>query len=279
MPESLHQFVLYCVQSFVLGIIQGVTEFLPISSTAHLKVIPYYFGWPDPGISISASLQLGSGLAIVFYFRHDISILIKSLISILTHRKLFNDENTTLVTYIFIASIPILICGLFVKLFWTDFSNSYFRSLTSIAIISILMALLLALAEIYGEKKKLFYNINLRDIVFIGLSQSLAIFPGVSRSGITLTSALFAGIKRHTAAKISFLVGIPAISISGLVEFYSLFQESSNFEIIPTLIGIISSFFSSIIAIDLLIKYLAKNKTFIFVYYRLAFGLFILSTL
>ena len=278
MPEFNH-FISNCVYSFLLGIIQGVTEFLPISSTAHLKVVPYFLGWNDPGSSVSASLQLGSVFAIVFYFRRDISLIINSFFSIFNHRKFFKDEDTKLATYIFIASIPILVLGLFVKLFWSGFSDSYFRGLFSIAIVSILMSILLALSEIYGKRKKLFNDIKLRDIILLGISQSLAIFPGVSRSGITLTSALFSGIERKTAARLSFLVGIPAISLSGIVEFYTLHRTSSVIDIFPIIIGIISSFFSSLIAIDLLLKFLAKNNTFVFVFYRLAFGLFILSTL
>ncbi len=275
MPE----FIFNCVQSFLLGIIQGVTEFLPISSTAHLKVVPYFLGWNDPGVSISASLQLGSAFAIIFYFRDDISLIISSFSSIFIHRKPFKDENTLLASYIFLASIPILLLGLLTKLFWSDFYDSNFRSLLSIAVVSIIMSFLLALSEIYGQGKKSLKDIKITDIILLGFSQSLAIFPGVSRSGITLTSALFSGIERKTAARLSFLVGIPAISISGFVEFFNLYQTSSALFIVPIIIGIISSFFSSVIAIDLLLKFLSKNNTFIFVYYRLAFGVLILSTL
>ena len=278
MPE-LNNFIFNCVQSFLLGIIQGFTEFLPISSTAHLKVVPYFLGWPDPGTSISASLQLGSAFAIIFYFRKEVSLIKKAFFSIFYHGKPLKDDNTKLATYISIASIPILIFGLLIKLFWTDFSDSNLRGLFSIALISIIMSLLLAFSEIYGEKKKLLNDIKLRDIVLLGISQSLALFPGVSRSGITLTSALFSGIERNTAARLSFLVGIPAISISGFVELLSIFRTSSAINFIPIIIGIISSFFSSIIAIDLLLKFLSKNNTFIFVYYRFLFGFFILSNL
>tara|TARA_B100000965_G_scaffold291155_1_gene248952 strand:+ start:1904 stop:2740 length:837 start_codon:yes stop_codon:yes gene_type:complete len=278
MPE-LNNFILNSLQSFFLGIIQGVTEFLPISSTAHLKVIPHFLGWNDPGASISASLQLGSVFAITFYFRSEISVIINSTLSIFNHRKPFKDENTKLATYIFLASIPIFVFGFLIKVFWPEFSDSHFRGLFSIALVSIIMSILLAFAEVYGNKRKLFRDIELRDIILLGISQSLAIFPGVSRSGVTLTSALFSGLERKTAAKLSFLVGIPAISISGFVELLSLFRTTSAIDIIPTIIGIISSFFSSIIAIDLLLKFLSKNNTFIFVYYRLAFGVFILSTL
>ena len=279
MPDEQIHFIFNCVQSFLLGIIQGVTEFLPISSTAHLKVIPYFLGWPDPGVSISASLQLGSAFAIIFYFRKDISVIINSFSSIVTNPQFFKDENTILGTYIFIASLPILFFGFLIKIFWPDFSNSGLRSLFSIAIVSIIMSLLLAISEVYSKKNKLFIDIRLRDIFLLGFSQSLAIFPGVSRSGITLTSALFSGIERQTAARLSFLIGIPAISISGFVELFSIFKNSSTFDILPTIIGIISSFFSSIVVINLLLKFLKKNNTFIFVYYRLAFGVFILLTL
>ena len=279
MPEELNQFLFNCIQSFLLGIIQGVTEFLPISSTAHLKVIPYFLRWNDPGVSVSASLQLGSAIAIACYFRKDIFEITKSFLLTLRHRKFSKDKNSTLATYIFIANLPILIVGLFIKLFWPGFSDSYFRGLLSIAIVSIVMAILLALSEMFGKNEKSFAQINLRDIIFLGISQCLAIFPGVSRSGVTLTSALFSDIERRTAARLSFLIGIPAISISGIVELFLLYRNTSLIDILPITIGVISSFFSSIIAIDILLKFLAKNNTFIFVYYRLAFGSFILSTL
>ncbi len=279
MPEELNQFLFNCIQSFLLGIIQGVTEFLPISSTAHLKVIPYFLSWNDPGVSVSASLQLGSAIAIACYFRQDIFEISKSFLLTLRHRKLIKDKNSILATYIFIANLPILIVGLFIKLFWPGFSDSYFRGLLSIAIVSIVMAILLALSEMFGKNEKSFAQINLRDIIFLGISQCLAILPGVSRSGVTLTSALFSDIERRTAARLSFLIGIPAISISGIVELFLLYRNTSLIDILPITIGVISSFFSSIIAIDILLKFLSKNNTFIFVYYRLAFGSFILSTL
>tara|TARA_B100001996_G_scaffold239460_1_gene185125 strand:+ start:499 stop:1335 length:837 start_codon:yes stop_codon:yes gene_type:complete len=277
--SELNHFIFNCFQSFLLGIIQGFTEFLPISSTAHLKVVPFLFGWNDPGTSLSASLQLGSAFAIIFYFRNEISQIKNSFYSIYTNRNFFKDENTRLASYIFIASIPILSFGLFIKLFWSNYYDSQFRSLFSIGLISIVMSILLALSEIYGDKNKLFNDISLKDIILLGFSQSLAIFPGVSRSGVTLTSALFSGIERQTAARLSFLVGIPAITISGFVELVTLYRESSLLDLYPIIIGIITSFYSSLIAINLFLKFLSKNNTFVFVYYRLAFGAFILSTL
>ena len=279
MPEEISLYIFICIKSIFFGIIQGLTEFLPISSTAHLKVVPYFLGWNDPGVSFSASIQLGSAVAIIYYFRSQISSIIDSFFFIFKHRKVFIDENTRLSIFIFVATIPICIVGFLIKLYWPNYSESNFRSLFSIAIISILMGLLLSLAEIFGKRKRLFNDINLKDAFLLGLAQSLAVFPGVSRSGITLTSALFSGIERKTAARLSFLVGIPAISISGLVELFTLYRTLSATDILPTIIGIISSFFSSLFAIDLFLKFLAKNNTFVFVYYRLAFGVFILSAL
>ena len=279
MSDELYPYVFIYFKSFLLGIIQGITEFLPISSTAHLKVVPYLFGWSDPGVSFSASLQLGSAFAVIYYFRDDITIIVHSLFSIFMHRMPFKDDNTRLVTYIFVANIPIFVFGLLIKLYWQNFSDSNIRGLFSIAIISIVMALLLGFAEIYSKRKKIFADINLRDVILLGMSQSLALFPGVSRSGITLTSALFSGIERKTAARFSFLVGIPAISISGFVELFTIFRTASLIDIVPTIIGIISSFLSSILAIDVFLRFVAKNNTFVFVYYRLIFGTLILSTL
>ena len=279
MPEEINPYLFICFKSFFLGIIQGFTEFLPISSTAHLKVVPYFFGWNDPGVSFSASVQLGSAIAIIYYFRNQISLIIDSFFSVLKHRKGFKDDDSRLSIYIFVASIPIFVFGLLIKIYWPNYSESNVRGLFSIAVTSIFMALLLALSEIYGKRNKLFADVNLNDVILLVFAQSLALFPGVSRSGITLTSALFSGIERQTAARLSFLVGIPAISISGLVELLSLFRVSSVIDILPIIIGIISSFFSSILAIDLFLKFLSKNNTLVFVYYRLAFGVFILSAL
>tara|TARA_Y100001968_G_scaffold296070_1_gene303951 strand:- start:1001 stop:1840 length:840 start_codon:yes stop_codon:yes gene_type:complete len=279
MSDELNPFLFIYFKSLLLGIIQGVTEFLPISSTAHLKVVPHLFGWSDPGVSFSASLQLGSAFAIIYYFRDEISVIINSYLSILIDRKFFKDDKRRLASYIILANIPIFVFGFLIKLYWPDFSASNFRSLFSIAFISIIMALLLAASEIYGNRKKLFSDINLRDVILLGISQSLAILPGVSRSGITLTSALFSGVERKTAAKLSFLVGIPAITVSGLVELFTILRTYSVIDILPTIIAIISSFFSSVYAIELFLNFVAKNNTFVFVYYRLAFAFLILSTL
>ena len=135
MPEEISPYVFIYLKSFFLGIIQGFTEFLPISSTAHLKVVPYFLGWNDLGASFSASIQLGSAVAIIFYFRNQISSIIDSFFSIFNHRKVLKDDKTRLATYIFIASIPICIFGFLIKIYWHNYSYSNFRGLFSIAIV------------------------------------------------------------------------------------------------------------------------------------------------
>ncbi len=279
MIPQFNLFILHCWQSFVLGIVQGLTEFLPISSTAHLKIIPLLLGWKDPGISVSASLQLGSAIAIVLYFRQDLGDIINALFSFSVHKKIYNYENYRLAKYILIASLPICSFGLVIKIFWLNYYDSFLRSLTSIAIVSILMALLLLFSDIYGRKVKGIEDINIKNIIVIGIAQAFALIPGVSRSGITLTSALYSGLNRNSAARLSFLVGIPAITISGLVELLTLVRFLTFAEIIPLSIGIISSFLTSLLAIDFLLRFLKSNNTYIFVIYRLIMGCCLLLTL
>ncbi len=279
MPEEITSYIFDCFKSLFLGIVQGFTEFLPISSTAHLKVVPFLLGWNDPGVSFSASIQLGSAAAIIYYFRNQVTLITKSFFSIFNQHKVTKVDDNKLFRYIVVANVPILIFALLIKFYWPNYSNSNFRGLFSIAITSIFMALLLAFAELNGKKLKLFSDINLKDILFIGFAQSLALFPGVSRSGITLTSALFSDIERKTAARLSFLVGIPAISISWLSEFITLFRTLSLLDFLPTIVGIISSFFASLFAIDFFLRFLGSNTTLVFVYYRIAFGAFILLVL
>ncbi len=276
MIRQLDLFIFHCWQTFVLGVVQGFTEFFPISSTAHLKIIPLLLGWDDPGLSISASLQLGSVIAIILYFKNDLRVITSSLLSSCRYRFPSKDDNSRLAIYIILASIPICIVGLIIKIFWQNYSDSFLRSIYSIAIVSIIMALLLLFSEIYGRKDKAIKDLNINNIIVIGISQAFALIPGVSRSGITLTSALYAGLNRSSAARLSFLVGIPAITIAGLAELFSLIKFLTFSELFPLVVGIVSSFFSSLLAIDLLLKFLKSNNTFIFVIYRIFIGFYLL---
>ena len=266
-----------CFEYLVLGIIQGLTEFLPISSTAHLKALPMMLGWDDPGFSITAVIQLGSILAVITYFRNDLKAILKGL-ALAIQRGQWREQSTRLGIAILIGTIPIVIAGMSIKLFWNDYETSFLRSVPFIGLISILMAFLLALAEKLGRQQKRISNISGKDGLIIGIGQILALIPGVSRSGITLTTALLLGWKRDDAARFSFLIGIPAITLAGLVELKDTFNKQNFFshEIIPLMVGITAATIVSWIVIDWLLQYLQRNSTWIFVFYRLLFGLSLL---
>ena len=262
------KFILY-------GLIQGLTEFIPVSSTAHLKVISLFFGIDDPGPSLSAIIQLGSVFALFWFFRSDIFSL-KSKTSKENFHSLLNDK---LFRSIFIGTIPIIFLGGAIKLFAPNIFLNVIRSNLSIALFSFLMAFFMFLAD---NSKKGFINLKnhkYSDSFLIGLSQSLAIIPGVSRSGVTISSALLSGWQRGDATKFSFLLGIPAISLAAVVELISSFNEFSPFSFFPLIVGLITTFLSSLFAIDFLLKYLPSNGFKLFIIYRVLFGVVILLNL
>jgi undecaprenyl-diphosphatase len=260
-----------CWRFFVLGVVQGLTEFLPISSTAHLKVVPVLLGWGDPGVAVTAVIQLGSILAVVAFFRDDLREVLWSVGQGLRLRR-WDDPQAKLGLAIALGTIPILVAGLAIKLCVPDFDQSPLRSLTSIALVSIVMALLLALAERIGRRRRLLEQVAVRDGVWVGLAQALALIPGVSRSGSTLTAALLDGWKRADAARFSFLLGIPAITLAGLVELKDAFSQPVPGGILPLMVGIASSAVVSWLAIAWLLRFLQHHSTWWFVGYRLFFG-------
>ena len=257
------------------GLIQGLTEFIPVSSTAHLKVISLFLGIDDPGASLSATIQLGSVVAVVWYFRSDIFNLrsqsSKNILEYLIHKKLLSS--------ILIGTIPIILFGGSIKLFAPYFFDNVLRSNISIALVSLLMAFFMYLADSAKRGSINIKNHNYSDSFLIGLFQAFAIIPGVSRSGITISSALISGWERGDAAKFSFLLGIPAISLAAIVEFISSFNDFFSFGFLPLLVGIITTFLSSLLAIDFLLKYFSSNGLKIFIIYRVIFGVVILLNL
>lgn len=264
-----------CWRDFVLGVVQGLTEFLPISSTAHLKVVPVLAGWGDPGVSVTAVIQLGSIVAVIAYFRADLAGVLKG-ISGAVRRGQWREPEARLGIAMVIGTMPILIAGLCIKFFWPDYAISPLRSVPAIAVVSIVMALLLGFAERIGPRMKQLTQVEGRDGLVVGLAQVLALIPGVSRSGSTLTASLFDGWKRADAARLSFLLGIPAITIAGLVELKDAFSEPSAGGVLPVFVGICSAAVVSWLAIDWLIKYLQSHSTWVFVVYRLLFGVLLL---
>jgi len=262
------KFILY-------GLIQGLTEFIPVSSTAHLKVISLFFGIDDPGPSLSAIIQIGSVLALIWYFKKDIFDLkrqySKSIFGYLLHKSLFRS--------ILIGTFPIILFGGAIKLFIPYFFDEILRSNLSIALVSFLMAIFMYIADSSKKDSINLKNHNYSDSFLIGLSQAFAIIPGVSRSGVTISTALVSGWERGDAVKFSFLLGIPAISLAAIIEFISSFNEFDSFSIFPLIVGLTTTFVSSLFAIDYLIKYFSSNGLKLFIIYRVVFGVVILLNL
>ncbi len=263
-------------QAIILGMVQGLTEFLPISSTAHLKVIPVLLGWGDPGVAFTAVIQLGSIAAVLWYFWGDLTQIVTGAF-IAIKQKNYKSYDLRLAIGIALGTLPIVFFGLLIKTFISDFDNSPIRSLGAIAIASIVMSLLLGLAEQIGRRKRNFEKLNIADGILMGLAQAIALIPGVSRSGSTLTAGLFMGLERAAAARFSFLLGIPAITLAGLVELKGAIDVGiSNDGIVTMVVGVISAAIFSYLAIAWLLRFLQTQNTWVFVWYRLAFGIAIL---
>ena len=261
-----------CRRFCVLGVVQGLTEFLPISSTAHLKVVPVLLGWGDPGVAVTAVIQLGSIAAVIGFFREDLKQVMGASWQAWRSGQ-WTTPEARLGQAILWGTLPILVAGLGIKLFVPNFDESPLRSLTSIGVVSIVMGLLLGLAERWGSRRRVLSDVVVRDGWLVGVAQTLALIPGVSRSGSTLTAALFDGWKRSEAARFSFLLGIPAISLAGLVELKDAFSAPATGGALPLLVGIVSSALVSWLAIAWLLRFLQNHSTWWFVGYRVFFGL------
>ncbi len=250
-------------EAIVLGLIQGITEFLPISSTAHLLVFTKVFGWTDLGQKYFVdAIQFGSVIAVILYFWQDIRQILSGAWAAFQEKNWQREEWKILVG-IAVGTIPALAAGFLFKDMLPD-------SPLVIAVMAIAMALLLGLAEQIGSRKRGFDSLTIKDGILVGLGQMIALLPGASRSGSTLTAALFLGLERQTAARFSFLLGIPTLTIATLYQSRKAFGNVDS--VIALIVGIISTFIFSYLAIAWLLRYLQRQSTWIFVWYRLAFG-------
>jgi undecaprenyl-diphosphatase len=264
------------LQMAVLGIIQGVTELLPISSTAHMRVIPGILGWRDPGSAFSAAMQLASFAAVIVYFRKDIGGLCGASLRAVASRN-FGSKDLRLVLGILFGTIPLVLAGALLRPLLNG-CHSPLRGLLVIGAASMLMAALLGVAEKFARHSRGFGAITLRDGLIVGIAQAFALIPGVSRSGATLTAGLFCGMERETAARFSFLLGLPAITLAGLYEIRVLFKAGLSSDGWITLsIGLASASITAFVAIYALLHYLERRSTWIFVWYRLLFGIGIVA--
>ncbi|MGO9132618.1 MAG: undecaprenyl-diphosphatase UppP [Methylovirgula sp.] len=258
-----------------LGVVQGITELLPISSTAHMRVVPALLGWQDPGSAFSASMQVAALAAVISYFWSDVEGLLFGTLSAIKRRD-FHDWNFRFSLWIVLATLPIVVIGYLVSPV-LNACNSPLRALSVIGVSCIVMAALLALAEIYSTHKRTLDHVGLRDALIVGFAQVGALIPGVSRSGSTLTAALFLDLERAQAARFSFLLGIPAIAAAGFKEIWELHKAHLGFHGWSILIfGIIIASISAFVAIWGLLRILERFSAWPFVIYRFVLGIFLL---
>ena len=271
-------------EAILLGIIQGLTEFLPISSTGHLTVVGKLMHLisgqhPEEWTAFIAVIQLGTVIAVVIYFWKDIWEIIFDFINQnLKQRVKFSDQklNSKLGWLIIVGSIPVGIIGLSLK---KIIEGALTKDLYVIAFSLIGLAIILAIAEKTAKLKKEMKDITKWDAFWVGVAQCFALIPGSSRSGTTITGGLFLGMNRETAARFSFLLSIPAVLASGLLELYEARKFLNQDMALHMVLATIFAFIFGYLSIDLLLKYLRKNTTFVFVYYRIALGIIILVLL
>jgi undecaprenyl-diphosphatase len=265
------------LEAIVLGLIQGLTEFIPISSTAHLEIIPMLLGWGDPGAAASAVIQFGTWTATLIYFAGDIVRMVRGFFIGLANRRPLASTDSREAWLVVIGTIPIVILGLLLK----KYVESTFRGLWIIATMVIVVAILLELSELYVRHRQLrsFQQLNVTDAVVVGLGQCLALIPGSSRSGSTIMAALFRGIDRPTAARYSFLLSIPAVGAAGFLELFKERHHLAQLGWTAIIVSIVVAFISGYASIWFLLRYLKAHTTSIFVYYRIALGLIMIVLL
>ena len=259
----------------VLGVVQGITELLPISSTAHMRVVPALFGWQDPGSAFSAAMQLAALAAVISYFWIDVRELVVNSVGALARRD-FKNRYFRLAVGIVLATIPIGIAGLALAGLLNR-CNTPLRGLVVIGGACIVMAVLLALAEIYARHRRTIADVTLVDAMLVGIAQVGALIPGVSRSGSTLTAALALGFRREEAARFSFLLGLPAIALAGFKELWELHKthlDAHGWSVLA--VGLVVASVSAFFAIWSLMRVLERFSAWPFVIYRGALGVILL---
>ncbi|MCB0880352.1 MAG: undecaprenyl-diphosphate phosphatase [Thermoleophilia bacterium] len=257
------------VEAVVLGLVQGLTEFLPISSSGHLLIVPDVFGWDDPGASFTAIIQLGTMAAVLGYFRHDLAKIFAGAWAGIRDKSRRDTVEMRLFTMVAIGTVPISIFGLL----FSDQIETSARNIKLTAAALIIFGLVMEAADRLGPQRRKVEDITVTRGVLVGFAQSLALIPGVSRSGSTITMGRILGFERQAAARYSFLLSIPAVVLSGT---YSLKDVGHGVEIGPTIVATIVAFISGWAAIAFLLDYLGKHGMTVFTAYRVVVGVLIL---
>ena len=266
------------IQAIILGIVQGLTEFLPISSSAHLRIVPEFMGMKDPGAAFTAIIQIGTLLAVMIYFIKDIISISGAVISGIFKGKPLGTDEARTGWMIAVGTIPIVVLGLLFK----HEIETVLRSLYIVAASMIGLALVLVVAEKHtanrardGRRGKAIKEIGWMDAIIIGLAQAMALIPGSSRSGVTITGGLFRNLDRETAARFSFLLSLPSVFAAGMLELYEVRHQllASTHEMVNLIAATIAAFIFGYLSIAFLINFLKRHSTGIFIAYRLILGI------
>jgi undecaprenyl-diphosphatase len=258
-------------EAIVLGIVQGLTEFLPISSSGHILIVPAMCGWEDPGSAFTAIIQLGTMAAVLLYFRQDLWDIASKWLRSLRDPELRSDRDARMGWYLIVATIPISVFGLA----FSDSIESGARDLYLTGSMLIAFGIVLALADAVAKRDRPIDEVTTRDGLAIGFAQALALIPGVSRSGATISAGLLLGFDRAAAARFSFLLSVPAVVLSGLFELRHAGTGGASTSAV--VIATIASFVVGYAAIAWLLKYLASHSLRVFVVYRLILGVAVLA--
>jgi undecaprenyl-diphosphatase len=256
------------LQAVVLGILQGLTEFLPISSSAHLRIFPEIAGWGDPGAAFTAVVQIGTELAVLLFFRKDIWRIASMWLRSLFRPEYRGHLDARMGWFIIIGSLPIVVLGIALK----DVIEEDFRNLWVIGTMLIVLGIVLGIADRIGSTDKTLRQLTLRDAILMGLAQALALVPGVSRSGATLSMGRFLGYDRETATRYAFLLAIPAVIGAGLFELQEIPHGDNLYGWGPTVVATVAAFFVGYAAIAWLLKYVVTHSYAPFVIYRIGLG-------
>ena len=265
------------LHAVIFGIIQGLTEFLPISSTGHLRIIPALLGWGDPGAAFTAVIQFGTLVAVLFYFRKDIASIVTAVIKGIVTREFFHNRDAQMGWMIAAGTVPIVFFGLLLK----HQIETTFRSLYIISASLIILAVVLMIAEavtkrrsMRGEKLKSLDDLSWKDVMIVGLWQCVALIPGSSRSGTTITGGLFTGMNRETAARFSFLLSLPSVLAAGVLELVKEREHlfSPEIGIVNVLAATLVSGIVGYASIAFLLNYLKNHSTYLFIIYRIIVG-------
>jgi undecaprenyl-diphosphatase len=267
--------VLDFLQAAVLGVLQGLTEFLPISSSAHLRIFPELFGWGDPGAAFTAVVQIGTELAVLLYFRKDIWRIASAWIRSLYDARWRDTLDARMGWFIIVGSLPIVLLGITFK----DVIENDFRNLWIIGTTLIVLGIVLGIADRVGGSERSISQLNIKHAVLLGLAQAAALVPGVSRSGATISMGRFLGYEREAATRYAFLLAIPAVVGAGLFELPEIPHGENAYGPWPTLFATVVSFVVGYAAIAWLLRYVSTRSYLPFVIYRIALGGFTLTML